>query len=255
MTPHDVVATGPRFHNLRGSFRIAGIVDIGTQCSLVEQARGGFVLLDACELSDEAQRWVDARVHGDMRAIVHLHPFHTVHVRAAHARYPDAKLYGTARHRDKAPELPWQPETTDSPALHALFADDLDFSVPRGVTLIPDNEKLHFASVLAFHPASRTLHVDDTLLYMKLPKLLRMFKRDVLRFHPTLSKVLEPRPGAADDFRAWGQELVERCKSVDALCAAHSAVLRDPSPSLAERVQLALENVEPTLRAHRAKHG
>lgn len=252
--PPDVLAIGDRFHNLRSAFRI-GLLDIRTQSSLVQLTGGGFVLLDACEFSDEMRKWLHAHTGGDVRAILHLHPFHTAFVQAAHDLFPRAKLYGTARHHAQAPELTWQPEATDSPALPPLFADDLEFSVPRGVTFIPENEKLHFASVLAFHPASRTLHVDDTILYMKLPKLLRVFKRDVLRFHPTLSKVLEPRAGAADEFRAWAEELVERCREVDHLCAAHSTVLRTSEPPLAQRVRAALDNVESTLRSHRASHG
>ena len=255
--PQNVLAIGDRFHNLRASIRI-GPLDIRTQSSLVQLEAGGYVLLDTGALTEEARPWVYAHTDGDVRAILHLHPFHIAHAQSAHEQFPDAKLYGTARHHAQAPELPWQDLTTDSPALHALFADDLAFSVPRGVTFIPENEKLHFASVLAFHSASRTLHVDDTLLYVKLPALLRIFKRDVLRFHPTLSKVLEPRAGAADEFRAWAEALAERCQRVRHVCTAHTrlAPVSDDAPGeIATRVRAALAKVESVLEGHAKRYG
>ena len=73
--------------------------------------------------------------------------------------FPDATSYGTARHRRLAAPLRWAPETTDNDAFAARYADDFDFLVPRGVDFIPDNENLHFASVLAIHRSSKTLRV------------------------------------------------------------------------------------------------
>lgn len=251
--PRRVIAVADGFWNIRCSFRI-GPLDIGTHASLVRRANGAFVLLDACTFDEDTAAWI-REVTGDrLEAFLHLHPFHTVFVRAAHAQFPAAKLYGTARHAEQLADLPWQPERTESAALHALYADDFTFSVPRGVDFIPANPKLHFASVLAFHPASRTLHVDDTLLYMRMPWIVRPFKRDLLRLHPTLAKVLERTPDATSEFRAWTRELVERVQDVDNLCAAHAACLlaRDNTGApIAARVERAVQQVERTLRAHR----
>ena len=156
------------------------------------------------------------------------------------------------------PDLPWEPLHTEDPELHALFADDLVLSVPRGVDFIPEDENLHFASVLAFHPASRTLHVDDTLSYARLPWPVRAFKQDLLILHPTLAKVLERRAGAVADFRAWAEELVTRCQDVDNLCAAHSATLLaadNQGPSIAERVRAAVGAVDGKLAKHERRFG
>lgn len=253
--PRTVLALADGFWNLRGSFKLAGVLDIGTQSSLVRRKNGKYLLLDACGLSDDQQRWLDAETDGGkaIEAILHLHPFHTMWVKAAHERYPSARLYGTARHHRLGAGLPWQPKSSDSEAMHALFAEDLSFSVPRGVELIPSNESLHFSSVLAFHPASRSLHVDDTLTYVRLPKPLRALKPDVLSLHPTLGRVLEKRAGAASDFRAWGRELVKRCADVDHLCAAHGAVLS--SGDIAARVEHAIAKVDKKLKAHERKYG
>ncbi len=163
--PDGVIDVGNGLFNLRGSFKIAGVVDVGTQASLVELRSGDFVMLDACGLTDVQRRFVDQRTDGGRRveAFLHLHPFHTLHVEAMARAYPGAKLYGTARHHDRLRSLAWEPLRTDDPALHARYAGDLAFTVPRGVDLVPERESVHFASVLALHRASRTIHVDDTL--------------------------------------------------------------------------------------------
>jgi hypothetical protein len=249
------------FWNIRGSFKIAGIVDVGTQVSLVKSKSGKFVFLDAYTLGDDVSKEVYALTNGgaDIEAILNLHPFHTIHVRRMHEQFPNAKLYGTARHVSRFPELPWQPQLTEGAELHAMFADDFEFSVPRGVDFISSNENVHFSSVLAFHVASKTIHVDDTLMYIQFPKLLRAFGQvDLLSFHPTLARALEKRAGASADFRHWAEELVERWRDAQNLCAAHSAVLtadRNRGVSIHARILRALDRVGRTLDAHERKHG
>lgn len=258
--PSSVLEVADGFWNIRGSFKIAGVVDIGTQASLVRRKNGRFVLLDACEFPSEVRDWLLAKTRdgADVEAVLHLHPFHTLHVESGHALFPKATHHGTTRHRERAPAVPWSPLRVDEPELHRAFADDFDFMVPRGVDFIPRDPKLHFSSVLAFHSASRTLHVDDTLLFLRLPPPLSFFKPPVTRFHPTLGKVLERRPGAVAEFRTWANQLIERLGSVENLCAAHSAALlgrdnqREP---IAERVRDAFRRVEGTLEAHEREHG
>ena len=242
------------FLNIRGSFKVGGLVDIGTQCSLVRRANGGFVFLDSCALSDSVQGDVDALTSGgrDVEAILNLHPFHTVHVRAMHQRYPKARLYGTARHLSRFPELPWQKTRTEQARLHSMFEEDFEFSVPRGVDFVSANENVHFSSVLAFHRASRTIHVDDTLMYARLPLPARMLGfHDVLLFHPTLRQALERRKGAGQDFREWAEELAEGWRAAGNLCAAHTTALtaaQNRGASIHDRILAALERVSGTLR-------
>jgi hypothetical protein len=260
VSPKNVIQVGDGFWNLRGSLRIGGVVDIGTQASLVRRESGTYVFLDACRLDEETRRWVDEQTkRGEaIEAVLHLHPFHTLFVRRLHELYPRARLYGTARHQRMHPDLPWMRERTDEPSLHKLFEGDLEFSVPRGVDLIPSNERLHFSSVLAFHPRSRTLHVDDTLNYLRLPKLIRPLKEDVLTFHPALPGVLERRRGAIRDFRDWIEELLERSRPIENLCAAHVSVLlgRDNTgPSIRAKIESAARRVERKLVAHQNRYG
>lgn len=258
-----IVSLSENFWTLRGSFKIGGLLDIGTQAALVRRASGGFVLLDSYTLSPALRKEVDALTHDgrDIEAVVNLHPFHTVHVRATHAAFPNAKHYGTARHHKLFPELKWEPTHTEDPATHALFAPDLEFTVPRGVDFISADEKVHFSSVLALHPASRTLYVDDTVMFFNLPFPLGVFAPDgLVRFHLTLAKALERRAGAAGDFRRWAEELIDRSRTLDHLSAAHRDVLSAPSTgpadkTLAHRLRDALAQAEPILRAHEKKHG
>lgn len=248
------------FWNIRGDFKVGGIVNIGTHSSLVRRSNGRFVLLDAYTLPDAVKQQVDAATNGgaDIEAIINLHPFHTVHVENAHRQYPEARLYGTQRHIDKFPQLPWQPELTESTDFAALYAEDFEFSVPAGVDFIPSNPHLHFSSVLAYHPKSRTIHSDDTLMYMPIPGPLGKLIKPRISFHLTLSKTLQQRPGAAGEFRAWAEGLIKQWRDAEHLCAAHAATVSnlDTRPhSIADEITTALQKVEKLLRRHEAKFG
>jgi hypothetical protein len=249
------------FWNVRGSYKTAGILDIGTHASLLRRQSGKLLFLDSYTLSGPVKRDIDELTRGgeDVEAIVNVHPFHTVHVKAMHARYPHARLYGTARHLARFPHLPWEPTKIEDPETQALFADDLDFSVPRGVELIPADQSVHFSSVLVRHRATRTIHVDDTLMYLRLPLPLRLLGlHDTTRFHPKLAQALERRRGAAGDFRAWAKDIADRWGDAENLCTAHTATLtarENTGASIKARILKALEGTERTLRAHERKHG
>ena len=242
------------FWNIRGNYRIFGLLNVGTQSSLVRLKSGRFVLLDSYTLDGATAETVRGLTDGGaaIEAVLNLHPFHTMHVEAIAAMFPNARQYGTARHHARFPKLDWAPELTESAAFAERFADDFDFMVPTGVDFIPKDEKLHFASVLAFHRKSGALHVDDTLNW--LPFLLG----NRLAFHPTLGKVLERRAGAAAEFRTWAEALITRCESVRHVCTAHTRlapVSDDPPGGIAKRVRDALEAVESTLAGHAKRYG
>lgn len=245
---------GENFWNVRGSFKIAGVIDVGTQTSLVRLKTGGFVLLDSYQADPEVMRELLELTDGgrNVTAIINLHPFHTMHVVAAAKAFPEARLFGTRRHVAREPALRWESVHSEDPELNGLFEQDLFFSVPRGVELIPQNESLHFSSVLAFHKLSKTLHVDDTLTYTRLPLI------GGLRFHPSLASVLEKRSGAVADFRAWAEELAILCEEVEQLCPAHLKTLpksREQGGAIDERVREALRKVENVLAKHQEKFG
>ena len=255
-----IIQISDEFWNIRGSFKIAGLIDIGTQASLIKLKSGKFVFLDSYTLSGSVLKQVDQLTNEgkNVVAVLNLHPFHTVHVKWMFEHYPNARHYGTARHLSKFPEFNWQPTRTEDPETQAMFARDFEFSVPRGVDFISDDEKVHFSSVLVFHRASQTIHVDDTLMYIRLPLLMRFFGLpDALSFHPTLAKVLQKHAGAVNEFREWFQELTESWQDTENLCAAHTATLmtRENDTSIHDRMLKALGKVETTLKAHEEKYG
>jgi len=249
------------FWNIRGSFKVAGFIDIGTQAALIRQSNGRFVFLDSYTLDEAAKQEIDDLTNDgeDVDAVLNLHPFHTLHVEWMHKHYPKAKHYGTARHLSKFQHLKWQSARTENPALHQQFASILEFSVPKGVDFISGDENVHFSSVLAYHRTSRSIYVDDTFMYIKLPMLLRFFGlSDAMSFHPTLSKVLEKRRGATEDFSQWAEHLADRWQDAENLCAAHTATLqgsKQKGDSISDRILNALKKVRDKLDAHEQKYG
>ena len=239
----------------------AGVIDVGTQSALVRLSTERYVLLDSYALGRAARRFVSEMTDGGERleAIINLHPFHTIHVRAVHAWYPQAALYGTERHHRKLPDLPWARTQSEDPALHEQYAGDFDFTVPRGVDFVSADDNVHFASVMAYHRASKTIYSDDTVNYLRLPQLARWAGLgDSVGFHPTLSRALQRRAGAARDFREWADELIKNWGAAENLCAAHTAALlksENQGDSIRKRLKNALRRVESTLASHQRKHG
>ena len=246
------------FWNIRGSFRIAKVIDIGTQMSLVRRRDGRFLLIDSYDVSG-ADRAELLRLTGGgagIDAILNVHPFHTLHCRAAHRLAPSARLFGTRRHRDQAPDLPWQDGVFEDAGTQAQFTEDLDFSVPDGADLVTPDDSVHAASVLVRHRPSGIVHVDDTLNVLAAPGLLRkLLPQSRLKFHPRLSGALQPRAGAANDYARWARQLADDWAGTPIVCAAHSAVRRLPANGWRDEVLHALSNVEGTLAKHRARHG
>lgn len=255
--PDTIIQISDDFWNLRGVYRV-GPINLGTHCSLIRRTNGNFLMLDSYTLDlDQKKLVMDLTDNGaKLDAVLNLHPFHTLHVENMRRDFPNAKFYGTTRHHTRFPDIDWQPELCESDDFAALFAEDLEFSVPKGVHFISKNEKVHFASVMAYHPISRTIHVDDTLTFIRPPKLLAgLGMGERVGFHPTLKHVLIRKPGATDDFRSWARDLAERWGDTQTLCAAHVSYPFTPAPgqpTIQSRILTALDKVEPVLKKHDA---
>lgn len=254
---NKIVKVADDFWNIRGSFKIKGLLDIGTHASLIRKKSGKFLILDSLSLDEQTLKSVyDLTRQGeDVEEVLNLHPFHTIHVKKMHEQFPQAKHYGTRRHIEKEPQLSWQELKVEDLKLQDSLREDLLFSIPRGVDFISTNENLHFSSVLAYHHHSRTIHVDDTFTYILLPKALnRVGVQNPLSFHLTLAKVLEHQSGAVEEFERWAKDLAENWKEAKNLCAAHSGNLLDQAPgSLKHKILQALEKVRPKLIKHQEK--
>lgn len=246
------------YWNFRGSFKIAKLIDIGTHMSLVRRTSGRFLVLDSYALDDADQARLLELTDGGrlVDAIINVHPFHTLHCSALIDALPGARLIGTQRHLAQLPDLPWDQAVIEDAATQAEFSDDLDFSIPRGVDFISANEKVHVASVLVRHRASRIVHVDDTINVLEAPGLLSaVLPEPKLSFHPMLAKALQERAGAADEYASWARELARSWADTPTVCAAHSAVRKLPAGGWETEILGALKDVEKTLDSHRASHG
>ena len=246
------------FWNIRGSFKIAKVLDIGTHMSVARRSNGRFLLLDSYAIGGEdKQRLVDLTDNGAaIDAIINVHPFHTLHCSQMHELFPGARMIGTARHKRQAPDLDWDDNVIEDASTQAEFAQDLDFSVPDGLDLVTGDDSVHAASVLVRHKASGVVHVDDTLTVLAAPGALKsLLPQSRLKFHPKLADALQPRAGAADDFARWARGLASDWHETPAVCAAHSAVRHLQPGGWHEEVLQALGDAEKVLAKHRAEYG
>lgn len=176
----------------------------------------------------------------------------------AHETYPKAKLYGSSRHVKKQPDLPWQKDILDDPKTCESFKEDLDLRIPAGVDFISTNESVHFSSVVAYHPASKTIHVDDTFMFIPLPAVFCFAQEGTVQLHPTLGSALQPRKGASTDFEGWMKSVFTDWKDAKNLCTAHTGALlaeKNTGGSILKRLQWALTYSRATLWFHSLRYG
>lgn len=246
------------FWNIRGTYRVAGVLDIGTHMSIVQRDSGRFVVIDGCGLDDAAHDALKALTgNGEhVDAVVHVHPFHTMHVESIHRLFPSATLHGTARHRQRFPALPWSSVPVERWDDGHPLADVLELSVPDGVDIVSADERVHVGSVLARHRASGIVHVDDTLnVFAAQGALQRVLPQSSLRMHPMLPRALRREAGAADAYAAWSRDVALRWADTRIVCAAHSAVRRFAPGGFTREMNAALAKVSRTLERHRARFG
>lgn len=252
----ELLDLGNGFWNLRGSFRIGAVLNVGTHASILRLSSGRFVMLDSYELRGKVRDQVMSLTDGGraLEAVVNLHPFHTVHCAAIRRDFPRARLYGTARHLQMMPELDWEPQTSDSPELAARYSEDLTLTRPAGIDLVTGDDRVHAGSVLAWHPASATLHVDDTLNLLPVPGLLRgILPPPRLFLHPTLPKALSPMSGSVRDFRNWVQRLATECRGLRHLVVAHDGHREFAPGAFPPALLAALRRATPRLERAEAR--
>ncbi|AGP49110.1 hypothetical protein PSYCG_07975 [Psychrobacter sp. G] len=241
-----IIDLGAGFWNIRGTFRLGGVLNIGTQCSLVKLASGQFVFLDSYTLTDDVRAQVMALTNNgqDVEAVLNLHPFHTVHCAQMAKDFPQATFYGSSRHHKKVPEVQWADDLVESDAVAERYPE-LKFSLSQGVHYIAPNEMIHAGSLLAFHPASKSLHVDDT--FMSPPtKLLEAVLPELL-LHPTTKKALKNEPNAGKEYCDWASNLADDWRDVRNFCAAHSYLVKFKDGEFEKALLKAIAKARPKL--------
>ena len=219
---HDL---GAGFWNIRGTLRLGGVINIGTQCSLIRLASGRFIFLDSYSLTGDVRDEVMALTNNgqDVEAVLNVHPFHTLHCAQMAKDFPQAIFYGSSRHHKKVPEVQWAEDLVESDAVTQRYPE-LKFSLSEGIYYISPNEMIHAGSLLVFHPASKSLHVDDT--FMSPPtKLLEAVLPELL-LHPTTKKALKNEPDAGKKYCNWASNLAHEWRDVRHFCAAHSYMIQ-----------------------------
>ncbi|WP_201545164.1 hypothetical protein [Psychrobacter sp. H7-1] len=220
-----IIDLGSGFWNIRGSFKLGGLIDIGTQCSLVQLESGKFIFLDSYSLTGELRDKVMSLTDNGTKveAILNLHPFHTIHCAQMAKDFPTAINYGSERHKRKITEVNWADDLVESEAVAKRYPE-LEFSLPKGIDYISDNEMIHASSLLAFHPASKSLHVDDTFVTPP-AKILQAILPE-LSLHPTTKKALTDEPNAGKKYCDWAENLAEKWQKTENFCAAHSDMVK-----------------------------
>jgi hypothetical protein len=171
-----------------------------------------------------------------------------------HHAFPEATLYGTQRHHEKLPQLPWANDRCEGGVLDGLFGKELEFTQPDGVHLVCERENVHFSSILAFHPASGTIFVDDTLSRAVLPFPLSLLPMNArLDFHPTLLGALKDEPHAANAFHDWAVDMAVNWAGARRIAMAHNTVLDLGEEELPTLIGEALARAKPVLDKHRAR--
>lgn len=246
------------FWNIRGVFRVVGVINIGTHMSVVKRGDGRFVVIDGCELDDDERGQLLALTGNGEKVdtVIHVHPFHTMHVEATQALFPKATLHGTARHHERFPSLPWAGGPVEDWGDEHPLADLFNLSVPEGVDFVSADERVHVASVLVRHRQSGIVHVDDTFNVMAASgKLGKILPQSSLRMHPMLSRALRQEAGAADAYAGWARWLASAWSKTSIVCAAHSAVRELPPGGFKKEVEDALHKVSDVLDRHRKRFG
>ena len=241
-----IIDLGAGFWNIRGTFRLGGVLNIGTHCSLVKLTSGKFVFLDSYTLTEDLRAQVMALTNNgqDVEAVLNLHPFHTVHCAQMAKDFPQAIFYGSSRHHKKVPEVQWAKDLVESDAVAERYPE-LKFSISQGIHYIAPNEMIHAGSLLAFHPASKSLHVDDT--FMSPPtKLLEAVLPELL-LHLTTKKALKNDPDAGKQYCDWASKLAHDWRDVRNFCAAHSYLVTFKDGEFEKALLKAIDKARPKL--------
>jgi len=219
---------GEGFWNIRGNFKLlGGLVDMGNQMSIAKLSNGKFLIIDAIPMTDQIKAEIDKLTDkgANIEAVITTHPFHTLSIQPFHEAYPNVPFYGCPRHIKRFPDLKWAGDLNDC-KVRSKWNPDVDLRIPEGaefVSPVPERTN-HFISVFVFHKQSKTIHVDDTIMFSQNPGfLLKLagFKEGTMMLHPAIKGPgLLPHPEAPFQFRDWIKKLIDDW-DFDNLCAAH----------------------------------
>ena len=251
-----IIDLGNGFYNIRGNFRIGGVLNIATQCSLIQLDSQRFIFLDSYTLTGDIKDQVMTLTDNGkyVEAILNVHPFHTVHCEQMANDFPNAILYGSQRHHQKLPQLNWATDTVESEAVSKRYPD-LQFSMPDGIYYIHPHENIHVGSLLVYHPKSQVLHVDDT--FNTLPHFDTIegildkidYQPSKLLLNPLTKTALKPEADAGKAFCDWAEQLADDWQTTRYLCAAHADEVEFEQGEFKRLLIDAVAKIRPKLEA------
>lgn len=243
---NDIHDLGSGFWNIRGTQRIGGVINVGTQCSLVQLASGKFIFLDSYTLEGDLRAQVMALTHDgrDVEAVLNVHPFHTLHCAQMARDFPQAIFYGSRRHPEQVPEVTWADDLVESDAVTQRYPE-LEFSLPQGIHYIASDESIHAGSLLVRHAASQSVHIDDTFITPP-AKILDAVLPEIM-LHPTTKAALIDMPDAGNQYCNWATKLANDWSETRNFCAAHSHMIAFKDGEFKTALLAAIDKARPKL--------
>lgn len=218
----------PGFWHLRVPFLVGKgpvKIDVKTHMSVCRLASGSFVCIDAAKLTPEAKSELDRLTENGSRleAVLNTHSFHTLAIPSFHALYPSSatrKWFGCPRHLkmftqdEQGNPISWAGDLNVC-EVRNTFEPDLAMRIPAGSEFVDPKPPAsnHFSTVFVLHRPSKTLHVDDCIMYFDKPSpIFRLVgkKKESMHLHPSLSGPgLLPTERAPIDFKEWLTKLLD----------------------------------------------
>ena len=206
-----IVEIGPGFYNIRANFYYdcTGIINFGTHMSIIKLDSGRFVIIDTVGIDNDLKAEIDTLTQNGqlIEAVIATHPFHTTYFPAFYKLYPQLKYIGTPRHLRIQPEIKWATDVSQDYVLR-MFEPEINMRIADGSEFVNPDPDNHFNNVFVYHPKSKTLHCDDTLMYFNNPGCLfgccGGVKANTIYMHLALTTVgLKPDVEAPNEFKRW----------------------------------------------------
>mmetsp|Transcript_10447 Transcript_10447/g.14400 ORF Transcript_10447/g.14400 Transcript_10447/m.14400 type:complete len:230 (-) Transcript_10447:106-795(-) len=214
---------------------------------------GKFLVLDTVQIKvgSKEKRAIDLLTDGGKRieAVIATHPFHTTYFEPFASIYPGLTYYGTPRHLRKIGAIKWTGNLNDEAVRSIWESDDIYIRIPEGAEFVNPPEDNHFIAAFVLHTASKTVFVDDTIMYMANPNCMvrTLFGKngDMLLHTSTYKNGLLPTPEAPLQFLAWIRKLCVDW-DFDNMCTAHCG---NKIGAAKEQLSLLIEASAPKLEA------
>ncbi|KAJ3224865.1 hypothetical protein HK099_007730, partial [Clydaea vesicula] len=157
--------------------------------SIIKTKNGKFICIDAVEVTGDLKGELDALTDNGklIESVIATHPFHTLSFKQFYQLYPSPKYFGTPRHlKILSEDVKWEGELLTEKSLKQ-FEPDLQLQIPEGTEYVdPKPSKInHLCGIFVFHPLSKTIHNNDTLMVSEKPNFLySLYAKDgEVKFH------------------------------------------------------------------------